>query len=433
MKKAALVMATLVAFLLSGPTYAARKYVDMPSTKTIFGPGSTATSSGGVLKVSGQGLSEIIPSTSTALTTIPAALVDVSSIGSLAKTLAKGGAVGIAGSLLFDEMLHGVDLYFEAGRLVKQQPGAVTNGLVSGENGEFYWSSSGLGRYGSASSACQALGALYGFPSPIATVTGGVSVADCRVTSGENSWQNLNAQITRFGSSCPAGSTYNTVQRGCAAAGTKVPAVDSDLTLLDGFIKGKDGTWQRDLTNEMCAGSENCFAELTSGTQLSGPATIAGKPTTQTTTSSSGATTTTTTTPTTALTYGNNYYDYTTTTTTTTNNGGDTTTTTDDTDISMPTPPNIFGPANGGLGGILDDIPKTSAVTTPIPYMAWWSFSQSCSEITFVIPIYGAVTTKICPIYEQYIWPVLYFFFAVFTWLHCFQIWRGTVMRVRAS
>ena len=430
MKKAAIVMATLVAFLLSGPVFAARKYVDMPSAKTMFKSGGTVANENGILKVAGNVLQETIPTAKGLIPIKPTSLVPVANIAKLAKSFIRGPA-GLLSSIAFSQMLDGVDWVMHDGAVVKKPgstvsvPGLWTtasSGLSVSSPSEYCNSAwvprTGWERDGIIMSNNTAICSMVNPKGDYSTIPG------AKGSYGEK--MNLTGQ-------CPSGSSLNTVTGACTGSLTYAPIADSDLSVLDGFIKGKDGTWQRDLSNDMCKDNEECYTTLTSGTQLSGPLTVVGTPTTQTTTSPSGSTTTTTTTPTSTLTYGPNYFDYGTTTTTTTTNGTGTSTSTDDTDISFPVPPDIFGPANGGLSGIKDEIPKITSSTSAIPYMAWYSFSQSCSEISFQIPVYGTVTTAICPIYRMYIWPVLYFFFAVFTWLHCFQIWRGTVMRVRAS
>jgi hypothetical protein len=236
------------------------------------------------------------------------------------------------------------------------------------------------------------------------------------------------ADLVGFG--CTAPRTY--VAGACVTA-VSTALLPSDLSVLDGFVKNKDGTWQRDLATQMCGSLESCYKALLPSTVLTGPPTVSGKPQTVTTTSPSGATTVSVKTPTTTVTYGPNWYDYNPVTTTTTTNNGGTTTTTNDAPQTFPNVPDMLGGANGGLGGINDGLPGTTSTTSPIPYMAWYSFSQQCSEITLVIPVHGPFSTAICPVYATYIWPTLYFFFAVFTWIRCWGIWRDTVLRVRAS
>jgi len=435
MKKATLVSATIVAFLLSGPVYAARKTVtDIPTVQTIFmGPG-IPTSTGGVLTVPGPSIGEYIPApTNKGISIIPKTTVPISKIGTLAKGIARGGIAGIAIGYAWDEMMDGLDWVMQDGQVVKKTPGGD---LVYEPNGDYFYWQVGTGvKTSSPYSSCPSTIDYDAFNKNLPL--SGVRVinaesATCMYTRYSPGDTEGSVSVRR-GNQCPAGSSNDPATGTCKTTGALAPISNTDLGLLDDFILGKDGVWQRDLTNQLCNGAASCYQALEPSTSLTGPGTVSGVPSTVTTTSPSGSTTVSTQTPTTTITYGPNYYDYNTTTTTTTNNGGQTTTTTDDTDISMPVPPNIFGGANGGLGGIKDGIPTESSSISPLPYMPWWSFSQSCTEVTFVLPVYGDVTTKNCPIYEKYIWPVLYFIFAVFTWLTCWSIWRNTVLHVRAS
>ena len=439
MRKATLVMATLVAFLLSGPAFSAKKTINVPTMPSMTG--GTATSVGGTLNIFGPAITgEFIPApTSKGISIVPKAGIPVSKIGGMAKGMMKGGAAGMAMGYMFDEMMDGLDWVMHDGSVVKKLPPDASPVPVNPGQGEYNY-----GGYSSPAGYCsswtQAMGKDNNWEiTDTAVAQVGLMQYDCRFSVVQNGVARpypYTHIVTRSGDHCPSGSSYSTAIAGCwSGLPAYAPLTDSDYDTLDGFIKGKDGVWQRDLATAMCGTSLACWSDLSPERQLTGPSTVTGVPSTVTTTSPSGSSTTTTKTPTTTITYGDNWYDYKTViTTTVTNNGtGETTTTTDDTDYSMPVPPDIFGPANGGIADIRDQIPKETSSISPIPYMPWWSFSQSCEEIDITIPVYGTFRTRNCPIYAQYIWPVLYFFFAVFTWLHCWQVWRGTVLRVRAS
>jgi hypothetical protein len=345
----------------------------------------------------------------------------------------KGGVAGIVVGAAIDGLLDGVGwIQGEGGQI--QKPGTSVSVPTHPENGDVYfYSQYGGTRYSTVSEACASHPSGYGvYPIVGIGLNGSTWFCTVAIPQSDGTTRNVDISVSQGGGGCPSGTTLSS-SGACVGTPTFAPITDSDLGVLDGFIKGKDGVWQRDLTTELCGENEGCYKGLAPDTSLTGPSKVTGTPQTVTTTSPTGSVSTSVKTPTSTITYGPNYYDYSTTTTTTTNNGGDSTTVNDDTDTSFPVPPDIFGGANDGLGGVRDSIPGTSATTSPIPYMAWWSFSQSCSEITFAIPVYGNVTTALCPVYKQYIWPVLYFFFAVFTWFSCFEIWRKTAMRVRAS
>ncbi|MDB6141330.1 MAG: hypothetical protein JWP80_374 [Pseudomonas sp.] len=438
MKKATLVMATVVAFLLSGPVFAARVYPTMPPIKDVLGGTSTIVGDG--IKVTGSVFSgEFIGApVSKPLAVFEEATIASSAISGLAKGVITGGvglAAYYAADYAFKELIDGVGWVMTDGAVSKPAQAGGTPIVYTPTGSQYEWEGPGISNAPSAYAGC---------PSTAGTPLLVLSHADpyfgsqttfiCTYRNINDSSEVSTGLVTRSGSSCPANSSYSVSQGGCLSAGTgPVPITAADLGVLDGFVKNKDGTWQRDLTTQLCGGLESCYQALSPTTTLNGPSTVSGTPQTVTTTSPTGTVSTTVKTPTTSITYGPNYYDTTTTTTTTNNNGGGTTTTTDDSTTTFPNIPDILGGANGGLGDINNGIPGTTSHTSPIPYMAWYSFSQSCTEITLVIPVYGAFQTALCPIYAKYIWPILYFFFAVFTWHTCFDIWRKTVLRVRAS
>lgn len=438
MKKAIQVMATLVAFLLSGQLFAARVTPTMPPIKDVFGTSTTATIVGDGVKVTGGGTlfaPEFFPSPiSKSVALGVEATVKSSAIAGLAKNVIKGGVVGVVASVAFDELLDGLDWVMKDGSVVKASSGGpVTTNPASGEYGWYATIASG-NVVSTPDLACSQFlgGSIIGSSASLT----GPSTGVCTMSFSDGHKETF--ALNRAGDHCPSGTTLASGTGTCVGSVTYAPLTDSDLSILDGFVKGKDGVWQRDLTNDLCAGKESCFQALSPTTQLTGPSTVSGTPQTVTTTSpssgsSTGSTTTTSVkTPTATVTYGPNYYDTTTTTTTTTNNGGNTTTTTADT-TPFPNVPDMLGGANGGFGDLKDGIPGTTSATSPIPYMPWYSFSQQCNEITLVIPVYGAFETALCPIYSKYIWPVLYFIFAVYTWVTCWGIWRNTVLKVRAS
>jgi hypothetical protein len=436
MKKAIQVMATLVAFLLSGQAFAIKVYPTMPPIKDVIGGTATIVADG--VKVTGStGLfgPEFIPNPiNKALALVPETTIASSAISGLAKKVVLGGATlgaGIVVGYAFDEMIKGVGWVIENGAVVK--PSAPSASLPAPLPGDYYWTEPwdlNL-HFPSPDAACIQGSSAYGshLTSSLLSYTPGATSAVCQRSFGDT------FTVGRSGSGCTTPRTYDSTLHGCQipASTAKVPVVSADLGVLDGFVKDKDGTWQRDLTTQLCGGLESCYQSLSPSTSLTGPSTITGFPQTVTTRLPDGSTTTSVKSPTTTVTYGPNWYDYNPVTTTTTTNSGGTTTTTDDSPETFPNVPDMLGGGNDGLKGIKDGISGTTSSTSPIPYMAWYSFSQQCSEITLTIPVYGPFSTAICPVYATYIWPTLYFFFAVFTWIRCWGIWRDTVLRVRAS
>lgn len=441
MKKAIQVMATLVAFLLSGQAFAIKVYPTMPPIKDVVGGTATIVADG--VKVTGStGLfgPEFIPNPiNKALALVPETTIASSAISGLAKKVVLGGAtlgVGIAAGYAFDEMLNGVGWLIQNGAVVKQ--GTNTTPVVYVPTGSQYsWTGANGSGFSSAAASCPSSSSKFGGGTlHHVGVSADGSGGTCYYVN-TSVWKTTvvgDGVFSRRGSTCPAGSNFVVAAGGCVGTvAPYVPLTTSDLTVLDGFVKNKDGTWQRDLTTQLCGGLESCYQSLSPSTVLTGPSTISGSPQTVTTTAPDGSVSTTVKTPSTTVTYGPNWYDYNPVTTTTTTNNGGTTTTTDNAPDTFPNVPDMLGGGNDGLKGIKDGISGTTSSTSPIPYMAWYSFSQQCSEITLTIPVYGPFSTAICPVYATYIWPTLYFFFAVFTWIRCWGIWRDTVLRVRAS
>lgn len=433
MRRVILAIATVFAFTLASSAFAVTVYPSLSAMKEVVG--ATATIVGDGVKLTANMFPpEFIPAPiSSELALVPETTIASAAISGMAKKLVMGGVAGIAAGYAFDELLKGVDFVMKDGVVSHQSPGGFPV-PTDASSGQYAWNGAGYTQVSSALGACAP-----SIAGGTATLTGVDIINDTTATchyqyqSGGMTHELVSGYVYRSGSSCPANSTYSSTQMACLGTGLAIPITAADLSVLDGFVKNKDGTWQRDLATQMCGSVESCYKALLPSTVLTGPSTIAGKPQTITTTSPGGTVSTTVKTPTTTVTYGPNWYDYNPVTTTTTTNNGGTTTTTDDAPQTFPNVPDMLGGANGGLGGIKDGIPGTTSSTSPIPYMAWYSFSQQCSEITLVIPVHGPFSTSICPVYATYIWPTLYFFFAVFTWIRCWEIWRNTVLRVRAS
>ena len=407
MKKAIQVMATLVAFLLSGHAFATKVYPTMPLIKDVVG--ATATIVGDGVKFTGSASlfpSEFLgPPINSALAVVPEATIASSAISGLAKKAVLGGlslGAGVVAGYAIDELLKGVDFVMANGQVSRPASGDSSPQVFT--SGEPFTHFPAPGTYG------------------IYTYSNNVYVIVQASTAPPSNCSYANNYDPYFMMYCDG--PY------VPPKGALIPVTSGDLDVLDGFVKGKDGTWQRDLATELCGGLESCYQAMSPTSQLGGPSTVTGKPQTITTTSPGGSPSVTVKTPSATITYGPNWYDYNPVTTTTSPDG---TTTINDSPTSIPVPPSILPPGNDGLKGINDGIPGTTSTTSPIPYMAWYSFSQNCSEITLIIPVYGGFQTALCPIYARYIWPTLYFFFAVFTWIHCWSIWRNTVLRVRAS
>lgn len=453
MRKAIIVLATTVAFLLSGVAFAAtRKNVNVPDTATILkGNGETLLSDGILSSVGSVIEGEYIEAggKSTSLSVRPKSLIPTANITSAIKSGLKSNAGTLALTGTISALLAGVDWVMTDGVLTKKSSDS-SEVSTDPSSGQYYWQSSSYSqKFSTASSACQYA------KSNIENGTGrslSLSMAyrsdnevlQCNFSSSDG--YTARVEFLRNGSGCPSGSSWDSSKGAClTTAQGAVPVTDADYDVLDGFVQTQDGTWQRQAAQDACDNSLNpstCYKALAPTTSLTGPTSVqlpsttttSGSTTTNTdgTTSSTG-TTTTTQTPSATIIYGDNYYEYTTNnTTTTTNADGSTTTTTETTDGGAPTVPDALAGINDPLGGIPDEIKNQGSSGASLPYHSWFNMGGSCKEHSFELPVIGTLTTNYCPIHEQYVRPFLYFIFALWTWHTCWSIWRENVTRVRA-
>lgn len=467
MRKAIIVLATTVAFLLSGVAFAAtRKNVNVPDTATILkGNGETLLSDGILSSVGSVIEGEYIEAggKSTSLAVRPKALISTANITSAIKSGLKSNAGSLAITGTIAGLLAGVDWVMTDGVLMKKTQGG--GGLVATDPsaGQYSWTltqrgSTQLSGQNSATGACSAFLATSRFTSNPDIIgvrqTNSRFVSDTQYTCAYEtqskstySWNADSATVTRYGSSCPANSSYDSTSGGClSTASSSSPVTDADIdsNVLDGFVRTQDGTWQRQAAKDVCDNSPNpasCYKAMAPTTSLTGPGTIQLPSTTTTSgsnttnpdgTTSSTGTTTTTQTPSISITYGDTYYDYTTNNTTTTTNPDGTTTTTTETSDAPPDVPDALAGINDPLGGIPDEIKNQGSSGSSLPYHSWFNMGGSCKEHSFELPVIGTLTTNYCPIHEQYVRPFLYFIFALWTWHTCWSIWRENVTRVRA-
>lgn len=469
MRKAIVILATSVAFLLSGQAFAVRQPVNMPlegelirgaETVDTIGDGIRTTKTLPTVNVNVSGKNLPVPVS--AVRNVP-----TSRIVSLAKNGIKNNLASIAVTASVTALLAGVDWVMTDGVVSKRTlvPSA------SGATGNYYWNLTGTSmdtvgssNWSSPFSLCTAFSQYrlsrdsaanptYSWSVTSSSLTLSGTSATCvtvttGVKAGSSNYSRTNTQgMTRGGTGCYGqGETYIESAGTCGVT-QLIPVTDSDYDVLDGFIKGKDGVWQRGLASEICdslPNPEQCYKGLVSDGTLTGPSTVTGSPTTTTSTSSttnpdgtvtSPSTSTSTQSPTITITYGDTYFDYspTTTTTTTTNNNGSTTTTTETEEGGVPDVPDSLAGINDPLGGLPGEIEGQGSSVSPLGYHSWFSMGGSCKEHSFDLPVIGVLTTNYCPIHEAYVRPFLAFMFAVWTWHYCFQIWRESVTRVRAD
>lgn len=220
------------------------------------------------------------------------------------------------------------------------------------------------------------------------------------------------------------------------------PVTDADFSTIDAYVNAQNADWLRDLLRDACSGSiapDRCFEDLKDNVSLSGPSTVNG-PSTFTTTSSPSGTATKETKTTFQITYGSDYFVYAPTTiTTTVNPDGTTEVETEepapeeepteeelDSTIGDPYAPVVdkYNDIAGGVGDLEGNM-------SFISYGPWYSFGGACSPISLNLPVMGFYTIDHCPYVIDWIRPTLGFLFAVWTWLHCFSLWRETVQNAR--
>lgn len=451
MRKATLVLATSVAFLVSGAAFAATgsRTSTISSAADLILKG-TMTDANGSLRVQSAVSGTYIPagvaaSTEVAIATRTAGTIAKSAVATAVKAAARVNGAVFAAQGAIAAATAAVDWIQKDGSYVKKinTPGGEVS--TDSSKGEYVWEfNDNRGSfYSSATSACQIYKAR-GFDSAVVSKYISAGQAVCTITYKGDSTDLI---MSRSGNYCPSGATYNTSIGGCTAASsvTYNPLTESDYNDLGNWVQQQDGTFVRQAAIEGCYLSVNpeaCFQSVVPDRQLTGPSTVTGSPTTTsktiTTTSPDGTTTTgtatTTTTPAANVTYNNNTtnnisyntYDK----TVTKNPDGSITETTSD-EGGPPNVPDLTDKPFEPIGGLPADIAATGATGASLPFLAWFSMGGQCREHTFMLPVLGALTTNYCPIHEAYVRPFLYFIFSVWTFMYCFQIWRESTVRVR--
>ncbi len=447
MKRAALVLATSVALLLSGVSVSAhaatRKYVSMPSDGQVIGSGNGSSRSGDTLHVPGDGKTEYIPSSyggGAKGTKLPVKVrYDYSiprTVKGMVGTLKGGNLAGVGLTIGLQYMLDAVDGFIEDNQVKVPTVYPVAGGVS--------WKVSYFSDFvrETPELACKAA-----FSSrPGATF---VEIKKLNTTSfycvGRDTGGNLGnyATAVRQGTGCPAGALYNDSNGSCEVTGS-APAQDSDFDLMEAAAAAKDSEWLKERLREHCEGGLNpqaCYESLRDSVKLEGPSTVTEQGPTSTTTSPSGTTTTTSNTKI-DITYGDNYYDYRKTKTTIVTKPDGTTETTTETEPDteepkeeqpdeMPAVTDLYKPYIDKLNDIKTDVSAPPAVVSPIGWSAWYSFGGGCSEIHAELPVIGSWSTNYCPYIYDWVRPILAFIFVVFTWHYCRELWSEAVTQAR--
>lgn len=453
MKRAALVLATSVALLLSGVSVSAhaatRKYVSMPSDGKVVGSGRGSSVSGDILTVPGDPIDgEYIPSSygggskGTKLPIQPKyQYVKSRTIKGMVGTL-KGGNIAAAGLTIgLQYMLDAVDGFIEDNQVMVPSTQIVTGG--------YYWAGGDgvTNKTDSPAQTCELYfqGANNGVPGSLTYKFTDVKRVTCSWQLRSGAAGASGFSIYRWGSSCPSGATYDSATGTCTAPGGSRPATEADFDLMEAAAAAKDSEWLKERLREHCEGGLNpqaCYESLRDSVKLEGPSSVTEQGPTSTTTSPAGTTTTTSNTKI-DITYGDNYYDYRKTSTVTKTNPDGTTETETKTDPEevteeqeqqpeeMPAVTDLYKPYIDKLNDIKTDVSAPPSVVSPIGWSAWYSFGGGCSEITAELPIIGSWSTNYCPYIYDWVRPILAFIFVVFTWHYCRELWSEAVTQAR--
>lgn len=462
MRKATLVLATSVAFLLFGvsTSYAGtKKSVQIPSASSVASGSGAAVRNGNSLSVPGALQGEFIPGDSglkgTPFKVLPTIDFSIPRTLTQAKNLLKaGGVAGLVGSVAFAALLDSVDAVIEEG-------GTVTKtSLIPTTTLSMYWcmnqnisncnknSSSYLQKhYATPTSAIfdylsQSNLGLCSYSTVTSTSTHNhYAVIYSNATKGCSYGMTSNIHMYRHGS-CPAGSTYSEDQKQCLVPNGQVPLEESDYLQMDVFANQQNAEWLKGLLKDTCEGSLSpgaCFEQMKDMSALSGPPVVSGPSLITTKVTPSGTTTTETKTDY-KITYGDNFFIWAPSKTTTTINPDGTTEveTEEETAEEEPTEeePNIaiedaYAPVVEKYNDIAGGVGDLEGNMSFINYGPWYSFGGNCTPITLNLPVMGVYTIDHCPYVINWIRPTLGFLFAVWTWLHCFSLWRETVQNAR--
>jgi hypothetical protein len=342
--------AALILLVLSGfeASAATRKYVTLPSAKSVASGNGATSRNGDLLGKQGAALEgEYIPgdslNKSVPVPIIPRIDFSIPTTINAAKNLLKGGVQGMVLSAALQEMLDSVGAFIdENGQVVID--GTSTVNPASG-TGDFYWLNGyELTHYSDAMASCD--GFLKFNQSKFtdgSTITkSGTSawrdtthyscVGDLHRTNGTTALGFTATTVSRLGVSCPTGSTYDSSTGGCLSPSGSVPLTDTQWDAMGQFADGQPADWLAGLLKDVCSAGNNpdsCFEAMKASSALSGPASVPGGSTTTTGTYTrpDGTTGTQTATTTThyKITYGNNYFDFSKSVNTTTAQDGKTT------------------------------------------------------------------------------------------------------------
>lgn len=322
---------------------ATRKYVTMPSAKTVASGNGATSRNGDLLSKQGAALEgEYIPgeslNKSVPVPIIPRIDFSIPTTINAAKNLLKGGVQGMVLSAALQGMLDSVGAFIdENGQVVKSGSSSVDT--TSGSGYYYFQQPYSSTHFSTARDACLNFAGTRTFYSLELAAGNTIGTAYvCTVLAPEGS--KITAQVYRYGTACPSGSSYDKASGACVVESGSVSLTDTDWNSMGQFADGQSAEWLDGLVKDICT-TDSCFEALKAGSSLSGPSSIPGGSTTTTGTYTRPDGTTGTETSTTSIsygfTYGDTYYDYSKRTSTTTSQDGKTTSESQTNENSDPT------------------------------------------------------------------------------------------------
>lgn len=435
MRKATLVLATTVAFFFVISAHAGtRKNVTMPSAQSVVEGAGNAVRDGDRIRIPGEPGVEYIPRTPGGTKGVPVKVlptIDYSIPRTInqVKNVIRGGAAQIAVSAAIAAMVASLDWVMTDGVLTKKKE-------VTAPPEQYCWkfSESVIGTQCTTPSALASAYCAFGGYSGCKVVyiaadgTGAVSSGDGVRNAGIKSQGVCPGHITSFGD--------------CSLGTIDTPVTEADYPSIDNFVNSADPNWIKGLIKEACQGSLNpsaCIDGLVATSSLAGPTVVQGPRTSTLERGPNGISQVNSNTVY-SLVYGPNYFTYTPTTTTTKVNPDGTTEETTETDQEdspdeeEPQAPALgdpYAPVIDKYKDIATEVSNPPQVPANVNYSPWYSFGGSCSELNFVLPIYGSYTTNICPYIYDWVRPVLAFLLAMYTWHRCREMWTEALRIAR--
>lgn len=429
MRKATLVLATSVAFLLFAVpnSYAGiKKKVQLPTAQSVANGSGVPVKSGNTLSIPGELQQEYIPadnfSRSTPIKVLPTIDYSIPRTINQVKGLLRANAASIAVGGVISGLVVGLDWVMgEGGQIQKPNGPPTVLGFASNTSSSFTGSCNGIDGYSPGFHSSAPGNYQYVISDPAYTANGFAYVNNC-------------------------GPGYRVSQRPYAPVvetpASLEPVTPEDLDLLDAYVNAQNSDWLRDLLRESCEGSsspQRCYEDLKDNVSLSGPSTVNG-PSSFVVSSGPNGTTTKETKTTFQITYGSDYFVYAPTTTTTTVNPDGTTeveteeeTTEEESqeeelDTSIP---DAYKPVLDKYDSISDDVGDAQGPGPGINWGPWYSFGGSCTEIEAELPVIGYWTTNYCPYIYNWVRPVLILIFAAFTWHYCKELFQEAIEKGR--